>query len=376
MEFKLIIKKLNKGLSSAEEIIFSKWHEESKQHKSFFENVKTNHHKNSDDIDVAKGWSAIENKLFVPVKRKMYWYYAVAASIVLLISIGFIFNTFKDKQLHEAKIAEHNIEIGTDKATLTLEDGSDIALKKGETYSTKNLKSNGEQLIYNTTQNVEKPKIAYNYLTIPRGGQYYIKLSDGTQVWLNADSKLKYPVSFVEGETRQVELVYGEAYFDVSPSTAHHGSTFKVNTLNQNIEVMGTEFNIKAYKDDPAIYTTLVEGKVSVSNNDTARKDLKPGEQSIFNLQNNAIKVVNADITTHTAWKNGLFMFDKEPLQEIMKTLSRWYDVTIEFKNLEKQNILFSGILKRSNGINDLLDSFKKTKEVTFEFEPKKIIIN
>jgi ferric-dicitrate binding protein FerR (iron transport regulator) len=130
------------------------------------------------------------------------------------------------------------------------------------------------------------------------------------------------------------------------------------------------------YYDEPAIYTTLVEGKVSVSNNDTARKDLKPGEQSIFNLQNNAIKVVNADITTHTAWKNGLFMFDKEPLQEIMKTLSRWYDVTIEFKNLEKQNILFSGILKRSNGINDLLDSFKKTKEVTFEFEPKKIIIN
>ena len=158
---------------------------------------------------------------------------------------------------------EDIITTGSDKAVLTLEDGSNIELEKGKAFKTNVVNSNGEKLVYNKTN---QTKITYNYLTIPRGGQYFVKLSDGTEVWLNSESQLKFPVAFIKGQTREVTLVYGEAYFAVSPSTNHNGATFKVMNQGQEVEVLGTEFNIKAYKDEINIYTTLVEGKVTVSN--------------------------------------------------------------------------------------------------------------
>ena len=375
MDFKIIIKKLNQRLTPDEEIIFNKWYHESEKHKAYFDNVKANQQNNIDTINIEQGWSAIEKKLNAPVKIKFNWKYAIAASIVLFISISFFLITNNKAKNFEPIIVQHNIIIGSDKATLTLEDGSNIDLEKGKTYTFNNLISNGEQLVYNSESEVINPEIAFNYLTVPRGGQFYVKLSDGTQIWLNSDSKLKYPVIFIEGKNRQVELVYGEAYFDVSPSTAHNGSHFEVSTMGQNIDVIGTEFNVKAYKDEQKIYTTLVEGKVAVSKG-TNHKELNPGEESILNLENSTIQVSRVDITAKTAWKNGLFIFEKESLSEIMITLSRWYDISVEFENPEKQDILFSGILNRSNDINDLLDSFIKTNEVTFEIKNNRIVVN
>ena len=153
---------------------------------------------------------------------------------------------------------------------MTLADGSKIALEKGTPVQTQNANSNGEELIYESSKNTSR--LVYNYLTIPRGGQFVIKLSDGTKVWLNSASQLKFPVAFIEGESREVELVYGEAYFEVSPSTAHKGAHFQVYNKKQKVEVVGTEFNIKAYKDESNIYTTLVNGKVNV---ETGNKKLK-----------------------------------------------------------------------------------------------------
>jgi len=376
MEFKLIIKKLNNNLSEEEAIIFSKWYQESDTHRTYFENVKANHQNNPIDVNVEKGWNAIATKIDTPVERKAYWKYAIAASIALLISLTYVFNTNTDIQGLEPTLVEHNISIGINKATLTLEDGSNINLIKGETYTADNLKSNGEQLIYNAEQNAFNREIAFNFLTVPRGGEFFVKLQDGTQVWLNADSQIKYPVTFVDGAARQVELIYGEAYFDVSPSTAHKGSHFMVKTMSQNIEVIGTEFNVKAYKDEGIIYSTLVEGKVSVGSNLSNNKDLEPGEQSILNLQKNSMEVITTDITTDTAWKNGLFIFDKEPLKNIMTSLSRWYDVSISFEDKKMENIIFSGVLNRSNNINDLLDSFKETNEVGFTIKNNNILVH
>lgn len=376
MEFKLIIKKLNKNLSDEEAIVFSKWYQESKTHRTYFDNVKANHQKNPIGVDVEKGWNAIVSKIDTPVERKAYLKYAIAASIALLITLTYVFNTNTNTQDLEPTLVEHNISIGINKATLTLEDGSNISLIKGKTYTADNLKSNGEQLIYNAEHNAFNRDIAFNFLTVPRGGEFFIKFQDGTQVWLNADSQIKYPVAFIDGETRQVELVYGEAYFDVSPSTVNGGSHFMVKTMSQNIEVIGTEFNVKAYKDENIIYTTLVEGKVTVGNNLSHNKHLEPGEQSILDLENNSIAVVKTDITTDTAWKNGLFIFDKEPLKNIMTTLSRWYNINVVFEDSAKENIIFSGVLNRSNNINDLLDSFKETDEVDFTINKKSILIH
>jgi ferric-dicitrate binding protein FerR (iron transport regulator) len=210
---------------------------------------------------------------------------------------------------------------------------------------------------------------------VPLGGQFFVKLSDNTQVWLNSGSQLKYPVTFKKGDTRQVELLYGEAYFKVSPSSNNNGTTFKVKTKGQTIEVFGTEFNVKAYKNDTLIYTTLIEGKVSV-NTKNSQEELLPGEQSIVDLEHKSlIKTKQKNVTNKTAWKDGTFIFDKQPLQEIMTTLSRWYNISVKFEDLKKQNIAFSGILNRSDDIVDLLNYFQKTEEVSFKISERTIII-
>ncbi|MEO6346516.1 MAG: FecR family protein, partial [Aquaticitalea sp.] len=179
---------------------------------------------------------------------KSYTIYAIAASLVLFLAVTIFFQK-QNNQSIPTMVFEQPIEIGTDKATLTLENGNTIALEKGKIYNNANVDSNGENLVYHTDDNNTKETV-YNYLTIPRGGQFYVELSDGTKVWLNSESKLKYPVIFKEGQPRNVELVYGEAYFDVSPSTQHQGASFSVNSTGQSIEVLGTEFNVKAYQDE------------------------------------------------------------------------------------------------------------------------------
>lgn len=219
-------------------------------------------------------------------------------------------------------------------------------------------------------------KIVYNYLTIPRGGQFQLKLSDGTEVWLNSETQLKYPVTFIEGETRQVELVYGEAYFEVSPSTNHNGAKFKVRTLMQEVEVLGTEFNIKAYKEETNIYTTLVEGKVVIVNG-FDNQYLIPNQQSNLNLKNNTITIRSVDAYSETSWKKGLFSFKSTPLKEIMKVLSRWYDVNVVFSNPEIENIKFNGVLSKNQTIKEILTTIKNTHFIKdYDITDKKITIH
>lgn len=319
-----------------------------------------------------------EKRKEAPVKI-IRWYkrkpfkYAIAASVVLLISLTFVFNT-KNAPIATPVVVNNNIQIGTDKAVLTLGDGTDVVLERGQDFSDDNISSNGEEIIYNNKATT-KPEIAYNYLTIPRGGQFVIKLSDGTQVWLNSESQLKYPERFIDGELRQVELIYGEAYFEVSPSTRHQGSKFKILTNVQEIEVLGTEFNIKAYQDENIIYTTLVEGSVSVKNDQTSEV-LKPREQSVLDTRSNAISVREVVIENEIGWIHGEFIFYKKSLKEIMKVLSRWYDVTIIFQDKSLETIEFNGELGRSQKIEDILNLIKKTKIInTYEINNKTIIL-
>ncbi|TDP02234.1 FecR family protein [Flavobacterium sp. 245] len=298
---------------------------------------------------------------------------AVAASVAMLISITLLFNTAKNAKNNIPAIANKNILIGTDKATLTLEDGSVITLEKGKGYATGNASSNGEKLIYNAKNN--PAGIANNFLTIPRGGQFFVQLADSTRVWLNSESQLKYPVAFVDGETRQVELVYGEAYFEVSPSTKHKGSKFKVKTQMQNVEVIGTEFNIKAYKDESTIYTTLVKGKVAVSNV-TNKEILAPNEQSRISKSNDHIAISEVDVYNEISWRKGLFVFKGMPLKDIAKVLSRWYDTDIEFADPALGNVKFNGVLNKNQKLEDILTTIKNINFINaYEKKDNKIII-
>ena len=257
---------------------------------------------------------------------------------------------------------------------MTLEDGTVVTLQKGNNYQTKTTQSNGEEIVYKAGNRMAS-KTAYNYLTIPRGGQFHLVLSDGTKVWLNSETQLKYPVAFTDGVTRQIELVYGEAYFEVSPSTKHKGAKFKVLNQSQEVEVLGTHFNIKAYKDETNVLTTLVEGKVAVSSQGK-KQILNPSEQANLNLQNNTIAVTEVDAYNEISWKDGVFSFRKKPLGEIMKVLSRWYDIEVQFENQDSKNARFNGVLGKEQKIEDILKRIKKFKVIEdFEIKNKKVIL-
>jgi len=313
-------------------------------------------------------------------KRKVYFYYAAAASIALIISLSIFLNKGEVTTPSSAPIIVNNkINSGTDKAILTLASGKEIELIKGTSVKTANATGNGEEIKYDNKviekgQNVYTD-ITYNTLTIPIGGQQKITLADGTEVWLNSKSKLKYPVHFVSGETRKVTLVYGEAYFKVSPSTDHEGATFQVNHKEQNIEVLGTAFNIKAYADESFVYTTLVEGKVNIST-ETNQITLAPGEQSTWRIDSKNMAVATVDVKPAISWREGVFIFKRKSLKDIMLTLSRWYDFNVVFRNKDLEKIPFNGALYKNQSIQIILNDIKDFGIIkNYEINNKTIIL-
>ena len=304
----------------------------------------------------------------LPLYRRNFVKYA--AAILVLISFSFFYltkNTFN-------KSNEVSISPGTDKATLTLADGSQIILDSVVNYQDIKISSTAKEIIYKATETKAKI-IEYNYLTIPSGGQYHVVLSDGTEVWLNSESQLKYPVNFLKDKPRVVELVYGEAYFEVSPSTNHQGTKFNVVNRSQTIEVLGTKFNIKAYKDEPNVSTTLVEGSVSVTTK-FDRKLLTPNQKSIFSKEDNQLVIHQVEANSEIAWIHGEFVFKKKTLKEISKVLSRWYDVDFEFSNDDIANQKFNGDLNKNQNLESILLLIQNTNKIkSYEIKNKSVLL-
>ncbi|MCL5246052.1 FecR domain-containing protein [Cellulophaga sp. 20_2_10] len=316
------------------------------------------------------------------LKRKKYsTLLKYAAVFIVFASLGSFYlfkaNTSVAKnEPIEVVATEHIITPGTEKAILTLEDGTDVVLQKDSIYANGSARSSKNKLVYTTNNIKPSTAIEYNYLTVPRGGQYFVKLSDGTEVWLNSQSQLKYPKRFIEGKVRKVELVYGEAYFDVSPSTKHLGSKFKVLSKYQEVEVLGTEFNIKAYTDEDTVYTTLVEGKVALTAN-ASQDILKPDEQVAFNIDTKSYSKNIVDVYDVTSWKNGVFSFKSKPLEEITRVLSRWYNVDFKFTNVEVKNAKFMGVLSKDQPLEDILLAIKNSGFITsYEMNNTSITLN
>jgi ferric-dicitrate binding protein FerR (iron transport regulator) len=382
---KIIVKYITNSATASDLDTLSEWIKSSENKKVFKDYVQT-HYTISYSMNNPDTKEALERLLKRIKKEKSLVYrlrkqpiykYAAAAMVVgIMVSTYFFKDTifYNTIEQHIPIIANTSIEPGTDKATLTLEDGSKIALEKGAAVQTQNASSNGKEIIYDA----EKPKtteIAYNYLTIPRGGQFFIKLSDGTQVWLNSESQLKYPVSFIVGEARKVELVYGEAYFNVSPSSQHKGSKFKVFNSFQEVEVIGTKFNIKAYKNENNIYTTLVEGKVAVSIKNR-KQYLTLNQQLNLDIKTNVSTRREIDVFNEISWKDGVFSFEEKSLKEIMTVLSRWYDVEVVFKNKSIEKEAFIGIVRKNQNIEEILTGIKNFGVIkNYTINDKKIIL-
>ncbi|TCC87098.1 FecR family protein [Pedobacter hiemivivus] len=305
-------------------------------------------------------------------------YIAVACAAFLCIGVGlYYFNTGrKNSALVENKVFENKILQGSNKAVLKLADGSEIILdaakvgKLAEQQQTSIYKEKDGQLVFDASALNGKDQsgvIAYNSLATPRGGQYMLKLPDGTRVWLNSASSLRFPTTF-SGKERMVELT-GEGYFEVVKDKT---KPFKVKTTNQTVEVLGTHFNINAYAEEPAVVTTLLEGSVKLAKSGTDKVQLlKPGQQAKLT---NVFTVYEVDPDAFVDWKDGYFKFSREDIQSIMRKVSRWYDVDVVYEGtLTKEG--FVGTVPRSKNIKELLDALKLTGLMNYRIEGDRVVI-
>jgi hypothetical protein len=381
---KIVIKYFAKSASVDELEILSKWLDNPKHIDLFKDLVRTNCLVDYSmiDFDTDNEKQIIKARIYQNQSKKSkirYINYSkYAAAIVLIVGLGYLFsnNLFNRPSNDTPTIVNSIIEPGTDKAILTLEDGTELTLEKGKNFKTQNANSNGEAIVYESTK-IKSEEIQYNYLTIPRGGQYRIVLSDKTEVWLNSDTKLKYPITFIKGKPRVVELVYGEAYFNVSPSSDNEGAKFQVHNQSQVIEVLGTEFNLKAYSNDENVFTTLVEGKIAININNNEKVDLLPDQQVEWNPNTNILSVKKeVNIYNEISWKYGVFNFNGKPLKEIMKTISRWYDVEIIFLDKKIEETEFVGVIRKNRNLEDILINIKNFGVIKdYERKEKTVIL-
>lgn len=309
------------------------------------------------------------------ISRRLVIYVAAVAAVLIFV-IGFsLMYRHQDSipQATSANVSKADVAPGGNNALLTLSDGSTVILEKSANGlisvqgGTQVSKTASGKLLYQTDQKTKAAVVGMNQLTTPRGGQYYLVLPDGTEVWLNAASKLIYPTSFI-GKERIVELT-GEAYFHVKTDKSH---PFKVKTQQQETTVFGTQFNISAYADEPKQVVTLAEGKVHVQKlfGEQAAVNLTPGYQAIIN---HTILTKAANMEEALAWKDGFFLFEEAELSSIMRQLSRWYDVDVVFENKDVKD-KFTGKIPRNISLKNVLKVLTYS-DVVFRIEGKKIIV-
>jgi len=313
-----------------------------------------------------------------PAKRVSLWWYSAAAILLVIFSIGILL--YKANTSTEPKNVDYAalIQPGKNKAVLTLADGKKVILdnvSSGAIAEQNGIqikkKENGtlEYVQVEGTSSNNRVQNIFNTIETPRGGQYKIILDDGTIVWLNAASSLRYPLHF-NGAERKVELT-GEGYFEVAHLKAE---PFIVVTNKQEVEVLGTHFNINAYTDEEDVKTTLLEGSVKVKmlRDRNQSKYLKPGEQSVLNNGNWQVKQVDA--AAQVDWKNGRFIFKDEELKSVMRKLARWYDIEVDY-NQSLENLSFSGKISRSKTLKDVLRILTRTNDVTFKVKERRVTV-
>lgn len=374
-----MLKRYNEGTASEEEIEFVTHYYQQLEKKPANEGHITDQELNHmADESYQRIWDNIELQQQKPSKRFLiYKRCAAAAAILLLLGTGLFLLINKPvatQQLAKVK-AQKTIDIlpGIDQAVLILADGSKIVLDQ----------QNQERVVHQTGLSISKTKdgilvytaigqvpkdksIGFNTIQTAKGNQYQLILPDGSKVWLNASSSLKFPEIF-NGTTRNVELK-GEGYFEIAKDKAH---PFIVKTIagdsEQEIEVLGTHFNVNSYLDDEQIKTTLLEGSVRVKGNNIS-KVLVPGQQA--QLDSKRLKVVSTDVDDETAWKNGLFRFNNMELKNILYQLERWYDIKVDYSSVPTKR--YNGMIPRKVKLSEVLNMLSLTGNVDFRIEENK----
>lgn len=302
------------------------------------------------------------------MRRRMAWS-AVAAGVACLVGVALLLVPERQVELPVVEVRNEVVVPGSTKATLRLAGGETVDIRGDSMQITGKGKSHilyaGGKLTYAKKEKVAE--LVYNELEVPVAGECSLVLDDGTQVWVNADSRLKYPVQFV-GKERKVFLE-GEAYFIVAKDSL----PFVVSTSRGDVRVLGTTFNVKSYDEEVAMQATLVEGKVLVAQGQK-EMELAPGEQGTVTDAGIMAKQA-VDVDEFVGWRKGIYVFKKQPLEDIMRDLSRWYGVSVFFQNEGLKQVSFTGNLKRYDNINEFLDVLQRTGDVKYRINNNTVII-
>ena len=360
----IIIRLSDEYLSNDESVFFDKWYQNSSNREYYNDLLKIRSgiiaSQVKERIDKRKAWNQVRPARKISLIRTLLKF---AAIMILPLSLG-VFLLIRENKQEKVVYAEVPVQPGKKQAVLTLSSGQQVMLadtivhvnEKGMVISN----FPDKELVYKIMNDTMKTETIYNTVTVPRGGEYKLVLADGTIVWLNSDSHIRYPVTF-SGNTRQVELE-GEAYFEVAKDVE---KPFIVRMNEYNVRVTGTQFNVRNYLNE-SLATTLVEGGVQIERKGKVDR-LRPGQQAV--LENNEIRIRVVNVEEQVAWRHGAFGFTQCRLENIMEELARWYDVDVFYMNQQVKDYHFSAWFKRSSSINEVINILEKTKKISLDLK-------
>lgn len=373
----LLIAEKTRTLSAEEDIILKEWIEENNKELYKSLNDRASFLKRMEELsnfDSDKAFS----RFIKDTQNKTYNNFKIILRIAAVV-VPFIFGMyfiFHKKEIPKVNLSafEIKIEPGYSKAILKLSDGSRINLEGEEKNIVSeigvDIKSNKKEVVYQSAKEQKVPKkVEYNSIYIPRGGEFKLTLSDGTKVWLNSETSIRFPVVF--SDTKRELQLKGEAYFEVSENIE---KPFIVHTSGIDIQVTGTEFNVRTYEDEKRFTATLIDGGVNIiqSNSEEIFK-LKPGHQAVIEGLDTKIKEVKVD--QYIAWKNGRIYFENNSLEEILADLARWYDVEINYQDDRLKEMRFSIDIARYSEFNKVFELVELTKKVKFKIEKNHVTV-
>ena len=378
---RLIAKKLMGVILPEDEEKLNAWLEEDARNKDLYRRILEVENFSTRDmyakrLDVEHTWDALKEQLAGQRKRRSLfssWQIGVAASVILLVGIGLYWGFNKKPKVKQVEVAAH-VEMGGAKAILVTSRGDEIVLQDSSVQlitlgGGMVAKNDGSQVSYKENEGTGKDDVLeYNTIRVPRGGEYKLFLSDNTEVFLNSDSEIRFPVKFGKGK-RDVFL-RGEAFFVVTKDASR---PFVVNANDKmSVEVLGTQFNLQAYPDDAFVETTLNEGAVRVFNGKQGVR-LRPDEQAVYDEGKFTVRKVDA--SSYSAWKEGRFMLLNHSLENIMIRLARWYNIDIFWENPEVKEYHFSGELARYEDFTEILRMLELATRVHFEVKDRTVFV-
>lgn len=379
IDWRVIEKSFREDLLPDEQKELNKWLEASALHRTFYSEAMAGGPTNPEkglDYRILKQkkealFKRIDAKKFKRRELIIRWG-SYAALIILVIGVTVFMRSKTDEMEVEKGLSSLTqlpaLPPGENKAVLTLSDGRQVALDSVEQEvvadGTGTIRNKNNTLIY-TGNESEIP--VYNTISIPRGGEYHLVLSDGTKIWVNSCTEIRYPVAF--SSTERVVYLSGEAYFEVKKDSR----PFKVMVNDLQVKVYGTSFNVNAY-DKRMVETTLIEGNVGLRRKGNEQEvHLKPSEQGLYQVDKASIEVQKVNVYDFIAWKNGEFVFNDETIEEIMKRLSVWYDIDVTYEDTSVKKRKFTGVMQRYATIDKILYYIQETATIKFSANDREI---